>query len=77
MRTSLEAGGVGPMNTHGGKREGAGRPPILEGVVRVLVAFERRQVDALDRYQAERRLPGRVATIRSIVDLFLKDSERY
>lgn len=54
--------------THGGRREGAGRKPTLEKPSPVLVRFEQRQLDAVDRYGRERKLPSRSAAMRTLVD---------
>jgi len=54
--------------THGGRREGAGRKPTLEKPSPVLVRFEQRQLDAVDKYGKDRKIPTRSAAIRTLVD---------
>lgn len=60
---------------HGGRREGAGRKATLEKPSPVLVRLEKRQLDALDRFGKERKLPNRSTSLRTIVDEATKPSE--
>jgi len=60
---------------HGGRRDGAGRKSTLEKPSPVLVRLEQRQLDALDRFGKERKLPNRSTSLRTIVDEATQPSE--
>jgi hypothetical protein len=60
---------------HGGRRDGAGRKPSLENPSTTIVRFEEKQLAALERFKAERKLPNRSAALRTLVDENLNPEE--
>jgi hypothetical protein len=55
------------MTPRGGKRDGAGRPPILVDPVSVHVTFERAKLDALEHW-AQLQGISRSAAVRECVE---------
>ncbi len=55
----------------GGKRPGAGRPPILNDPVRFIMTFERTEIDALEEIARERD-QSIASLVRSAVTAFLR-----
>lgn len=53
---------------HGGRREGAGRKPTLDKPSPTIIRLEARQLEAIDRYGRDRKIPNRSAALRAIVD---------
>ena len=60
---------------HGGKRPGAGRPPLLEDPVRFILSLERRDVEALEEIAVERG-QSIASLVRRAVAAFLKRRRR-
>ena len=57
--------------TRGGKREGAGRPCVLNHPVRVLIVVEGPQLDQIDRYKEAKQFRTRLMAIRELLGLGL------
>jgi hypothetical protein len=55
----------------GGKRPGAGRPPVLKDPVRFLVTFERAEIDALEEIAREGD-QSIASLVRSAVTAYLR-----
>ncbi len=55
--------------THGGAREGAGRPTVLKSVIRRSIKFEPKHLKKLERYAKRHGLRGYSEAVRRLVDL--------
>ncbi len=55
----------------GGKRPGAGRPPILKDPVRFIMSIERTEIEALEEIAQERDL-SIASLVRSAVTAYLR-----
>jgi DNA-binding PadR family transcriptional regulator len=53
---------------HGGRREGSGRKPHPDGIVRKLYALTPKHVEALERYRKEHSLSSSSAAIRRLIE---------
>jgi hypothetical protein len=52
----------------GGRREGAGRKPLEDGLVRHLIGLTPRHINLLDQYQDRHRLASRSAAMRHMIE---------
>jgi hypothetical protein len=53
---------------HGGRREGAGRKPLAEGIVRRLFALTLRHVELLEQYRQRHALRSGSAAMRHLIE---------
>jgi DNA-binding PadR family transcriptional regulator len=58
---------------HGGRREGAGRKPLSEGITRRLYSLTPRHVELLEQYRQTHALSTNSAALRHLID----NSERF